>query len=88
MREIATRVAAVASDASDRYDGQLTTKITGQQSSVRDLGDRIEDWTRRLDMRRSSLERTYSALEVQLSNLNSQSTWLSGQIASLSGSGS
>lgn len=88
LQAIATRVATVADDASDKYDGQLTTKITGQESTVRDLGNRIEDWTRRLDVRRSTLERTYSALEVQLSKLNSQSTWLTGQLSSLSGSSS
>ena len=34
-------------------------------------------------MRRSSLERTYAALEVALSRMNSQSSWLTGQLASL-----
>ena len=83
VSEIASRVATAATASSDRYTGQITMKITGQQSEVRVLGDQVEAWDRRLETRRSTLERTYSALEVALSNLNSQSSWLSGQLASL-----
>ncbi len=89
VSEIASRVSTAASASSDKYTGQITMKITGQQSEVRVLGDQVEAWDRRLDTRRSTLERTYAALEVALSNLNSQSSWLSGQLASLnSGSSS
>jgi flagellar hook-associated protein 2 len=83
VSEIASRVATAATASSDRYTGQITMKITGQQSEVRVLGDQVEAWDRRLETRRSTLERTYAALEVALSNLNSQSSWLSGQLASL-----
>ena len=37
----------------------------------------------RLDMRRATLERTYSAMEVRLSGLQSQSSWLTSQLAAL-----
>ncbi len=80
---LAQRVADVATAASDKVDGSLTLKITGQQSVVSDLGRQIEDWDRRLALRRESLQATYSALEVSLSGLQSQSSWLSGQLASL-----
>ncbi len=82
------RVADVATEASDKVDGTLTLKITGQQDMVKDLGTRIEAWDRRLAIRRESLQRTYSALEVTLSNLQSQSSWLAGQLSSLSASSS
>ncbi|MCU1442272.1 MAG: flagellar cap protein, partial [Cryobacterium sp.] len=83
LQAIATRVAAAATTASDKHDGMLTSKITGQQSEVKDLGNQIDDWDRRLSSRRVTLERTYSALEVALSNLNSQSSYLTSQLAGL-----
>lgn len=83
VQEIATRVAAAASTASDKYDGQITAKITGQQSTVKNLGDRIEDWDRSLATRRATLQSTYTALETQLSALKAQSSWLTAQVAGL-----
>jgi flagellar hook-associated protein 2 len=81
---IAQRVADAATSASDKYDGTITTKITGEQSTVKGLSDQITDWDSRLADRRSSLEKIYSNLEVQLQQLQSQSNWLTGQLASLS----
>ena len=88
LQGIAARVEVAATTISDRFDGLLTARITGQQSSVRDLSDRISDWDLRLNARRTTLERVYSALEVQLSALNAQSSYLQSQLSSLSGSSS
>ncbi|MDC7123531.1 flagellar filament capping protein FliD [Cellulomonas fimi] len=85
---LAQRVADVAKSASDSVDGTLTLKITGQQDAVKQLGTQIEAWDRRLELRRESLQKTYSALEVTLSNMQSQSSWLAGQLSSLSASSS
>jgi flagellar hook-associated protein 2 len=84
VQEIATRVAAAATTASDKYDGTLTKKITGQQSEVRDLADRISDWDTRLESRKATLQRTYSGLEVALSNMQAQQSWLTAQLGGLS----
>lgn len=84
VQEIAGRIATAATTASDKYAGTLTTTITGQQSEVRDLADRISDWDTRLASRKATLERTYSGLEVALSNMNAQKTWLTSQLAGLS----
>lgn len=84
VQELAARIATAATAASDKYDGSLTTAITGQQSQVKDLGQRILDWDLRLASRKESLQRTYTALEVAMSNMNSQSSWLSSQVAGLS----
>lgn len=84
VQEIAGRIATAATTASDKYTGTLTTTITGQQSEVRDLADRISDWDTRLASRKATLERTYSGLEVALSNMNAQKTWLTSQLAGLS----
>lgn len=80
---IAQRVADVATRASDKVDGSLTLKITSQQGMVKDLGDQIANWDIRLASRRAGLQTTYSALEVSLSGLKSQSSWLASQLASL-----
>lgn len=87
VQEIASRIQVAAAAASDKYDGQITSQIKGQQGLVTDMNNQIEDWNVRLVTRRSTLERTYSALEVQLSKMNSQSSWLTSQLAGLSTSG-
>ncbi|AXJ10004.1 flagellar filament capping protein FliD [Arthrobacter sp. PM3] len=84
VQEIAGRIAAAATKASDKYDGTLTKTITGQQSEVRDLADRISDWDTRLASRKATLQRTYSGLEVALSNMKAQQSWLTSQLAGLS----
>lgn len=84
VQELAGRIASAAMAASDKYTGTLTTKITGQQSEVRDLADRISDWDTRLASRQATLKSTYSALEVAMSNMKAQQSWLAGQLAGLS----
>ncbi|QYF74653.1 flagellar filament capping protein FliD [Cryobacterium sp. PAMC25264] len=83
VQEISGRVATAAASASDKYDGTLTATVTSQQSQVRTMGLEISDWDLRLTAKRSSLERTYTAMESRLGELKSQSAWLTSQIASL-----
>jgi flagellar hook-associated protein 2 len=80
---VAQRVADVAEAASDSGDGSLTLRLTSERGVVSDLTRQIEEWDRRLTLRRAGLERTYAALEVTLANLRSQSSWLAGQLATL-----
>ncbi|MEN0086124.1 MAG: flagellar filament capping protein FliD [Leifsonia sp.] len=83
LTTIAQRVADASTAASDTYTGSLSLRIKGEQSTVKDLNDQITDWDTRLADRRSTLEKTYANLEVQLQQLQSQSSWLSGQLSSL-----
>lgn len=83
MLEISSRVSAAATAASDPYTGTLTSQITGQQKVIDGLGAQISDWDTRLATRRASLEQTYAAMEVQLSNLKGQGTNLASQLAGL-----
>lgn len=83
LQTISDRVATAADSASNQYTGSITQIITGQQSSLKSLGDQISDWDIRLASQRTGLERVYSALEVSLSNLQAQSSWLTSQLASL-----
>lgn len=82
---VASAVDEVATSASDKYEGSLTLKITNHESNIRSMGEQISDWDRRLEVRRTGLQRQWSALEVTLSNLNSQQSWLTSQLSSLSG---
>lgn len=81
LSAVATNVGAAATAASDKYSGSITTSISGQQSVAKDLTGQIDNWTDRLTMRRATLQAQYSALETSLSKLQSQSAWLSGQLA-------
>jgi flagellar hook-associated protein 2 len=81
---------SLAKDSSSST-GTIASAIEGRQSTIKDLTSRIADWDVRLSDRQAALQRQYSALEVALGKLKSQSTWLAGQINSMSnnsGSGS
>lgn len=80
---LAQRVTDAAVMQSDKYDGVLTAKITGQESLAKNLSQQVEKWDDRLASREATLKRTYSALEVRMSAMNAQMTWLTSQIASL-----
>lgn len=84
VQTIATRISAAASAASDPYTGTITHVITGDQSQVKNLGDQISAWDVRLASRKATLQRTYSAMEVLLSNMKAQSAALTSQLSSLS----
>lgn len=77
------RIAKVAKDASDPVDGTITAAITGRNRELDRLGKSITAWDDRLELRRTSLQRQYAALETALSGMQSQGSWLAGQIASL-----
>ncbi|OAN40230.1 flagellar filament capping protein FliD [Microbacterium sp. H83] len=81
---ISGRLQDVTTQYSDKYEGLLTARITGQEEEVKTLKTQVERWDVRLEQRRATLERTYAQLEVQLSKLESQSSWLTSQLAGLS----
>ncbi|MHC6219498.1 flagellar filament capping protein FliD [Arthrobacter sp. MMS24-S77] len=83
LQTIASRVADAATAATDQFSGSVTGLIKGQQAEVADLGKQISDWDQRLASRRATLQAVYTNMEVLLGGLQSQSSWLSGQIASL-----
>jgi flagellar hook-associated protein 2 len=82
----AARVQKVSTDASDSYTGSITQAVTGHNSTISGLQDSIADWDTRLALKKDALTTQFTALETALSQLNSQSSWLSGQINSLSAS--
>lgn len=80
---LAAKLEAIAQRASDSTEGTVSLSIKNRNDTIDDLNDSIADWDVRLDLRRTSLERQYAALEVALGKLQSQSSWLAGQISSL-----
>ncbi|PQZ96046.1 flagellar hook-associated protein [Arthrobacter sp. MYb227] len=83
LQTVSSRVSGTTSTLSDKYDGAITSRIKGQESMVSRLDTQILDWDRRLATREATLKRTYSALEVQLSKLNSQQSYMASQLSSL-----
>ena len=79
----AARVAAVADGASDPTEGTITAAITGRRTGITRVENSIEEWDRRLELRRTALTRQFTALETALNQMSSQSSWLEGQLASL-----
>jgi flagellar hook-associated protein 2 len=80
----AARVQNVAKSASDPISGTVTTSINGRNTGIQRMQSDIADWDDRLALRQDTLQRQFTALETALSQLNSQSSWLSGQLSKLS----
>ncbi len=78
------RIGAVAKAASDSISGSLTGAISGHNVEIQRTQDSIADWDVRLALRQSTLTQQYTNLETTLNQLNSQSSWLAGQLGALS----
>ncbi|MCW2701553.1 MAG: Flagellar hook-associated protein 2 [Blastococcus sp.] len=81
---IGSRMQAVAKAATDATTGSLTILAKGKDSLAKTFEKQIDDWDIRLAARKATLTRQFTAMETALSSLKSQSSWLSGQLASLS----
>jgi flagellar hook-associated protein 2 len=64
-------------------EGTLPGLIKRKNEAITGLNDQVAAWDVRLANRQRNLQRQFSALEVAMSKMQSQSTWLSGQIAGL-----
>lgn len=83
VQAIAGKLETTAKGASDSTDGTLTAQITSSQDEVKDLADRIASWDDRLAARRAALVKTYTAMEVAMSQMQSTSNFLTQQLAQL-----
>ncbi len=82
----AARLSAAAGFASDPDTGLLTTNITSRQTAATSMQTSIDDWDVRLATKQAAYNRQFTALEVSLSKLNNQSSWLTGQVNALTAS--
>lgn len=86
LATIANRVAEVSEEYSDSYDGLLTQRIKSEESTISRLGDQIAQWDNRLATREATLFRTFTAMEVALSKLQTQQQYLTQQLDSMNAS--
>jgi flagellar hook-associated protein 2 len=77
------QVSDLAKNASDPIDGLITSQVKSQQDVISSIGRQIDDFEVRMTLRQDSLQRQYAALETALGQMQSQSQWLAGQLASL-----
>jgi flagellar hook-associated protein 2 len=80
---VAARLKVLSERASDSVGGTLTRLAAGKDTRATDLQKQIDAWDLRLSMRRETLTAQFNAMETALGTLNSQASWLSGQIGSL-----
>lgn len=83
---VAQRVLDLARTATDTTTGTLVTLAQGRDRLAKDIESRIAAWDLRLVQRRETLTRQFTAMETALSSMKNQSTWLAGQLNSLSSS--
>lgn len=81
---IAERLRLTAQAATDSISGTITTAIEGRKSLIADMDKQISAWDDRLAIRETSLRKQFSDLETMLSKLRNQSSWLAGQVSTLS----
>jgi flagellar hook-associated protein 2 len=85
-----TTIKTVGIAFADRFEAlagkqseNVTAAINGRKSLIDSMNNEIDNWGVRLSARQAALQKQYAGLETSLSKLQSQSSWLSGQIASL-----
>jgi len=83
MTSVSQQLADVSKNASDPITGSITTRISNAPDSIRDYTKQIADFEDRMTLRQQTLQTQYAALETMLGKLQSQSQWLTGQLASL-----
>jgi flagellar capping protein FliD len=80
---LAARLEVLAKGASDTTTGSLVLLAKSEDSLAQDLQARIDNWDTRLELRRQTITRQFTAMETALSTMQNQASWLSSQIAGL-----
>jgi flagellar hook-associated protein 2 len=68
--------------------GTLDSRIQGDSAEISDMSNRITSMNAALAVKQQTLQNEFNAMEVAMSNSQSQSSWLTGQVASLSANSS
>jgi flagellar hook-associated protein 2 len=80
---LAAQLETLAKGASDTTTGSLVLLAKSEDTLAKDLQSRIDVWDTRLALRKDSITRQFTAMEKALGTMQSQSSWLSSQLASL-----
>ena len=85
-------IASIISDGlsiwTSTTSGIISSRIKGYDSEISFVDDSMENMLIRLEKKESNLKRQFTAMEVAMSELQSQGNWLSSQLASLTSSSS
>jgi flagellar hook-associated protein 2 len=63
-----------------KQTADVTNAVTGRKSFIDSMNAQIDNWDIRLSARQEALTKQYASLETALSNLRSQSSYLSSQL--------
>ena len=75
---LAQNLLTLIKDTTASSTGSLATAQQGRLDAVDDLQKQIDSWTTRLDNKRLSLQRQFTAMEIAIASLRSQTSALSG----------
>ncbi|MGH1489492.1 MAG: flagellar filament capping protein FliD [Acidimicrobiales bacterium] len=79
------RLVDIAEKSTAVGEGYLYTAAQAAERRIDDYGRQIDNFERRMEIRESTLRRTYANLEVALGGLQQQSGYLASQLGSLGG---
>ncbi len=80
---MAARLAELVDSFTKSQDGLFDRKIGAYQRQIETLQERMDDYEKRLEMRRESLYREFYEMEVALGQLGAQSQFLTDQLAGI-----
>ena len=80
---LAQRLESLASQATTLNTGLFATAIEARESTNRTMEDQIAAIDSRVELRRTALQRQFSALEVALSSMQALGDWLTSQLPQL-----
>jgi flagellar hook-associated protein 2 len=69
--------------ATSASNGLLNSRIDNEGATIDSLNKQVGDWDVRLALKEEMLQRQFVAMETALSQAQSQSSWLDGQLAKL-----
>jgi flagellar hook-associated protein 2 len=72
--------AETVEDLTIKQTADVTNAVTGRKSYIDSMNAQIDNWDIRLSARQEALTKQYASLETALSNLKSQSSYLSSQL--------
>lgn len=82
---LAQKLSTLLDDATST-DGSITRAKQSRLDAVKDFQDQIDAWDLRLEQRRESLTKQFTAMETAISNLKNQSSSITNLLASSSSS--
>lgn len=83
ISDIASRVHTVAESFSDSRTGSISQAIKSKESDIDGMNDQVDAWDLRIEMKRATLVRQFTAMEKAMAQLQGQANWLASQLPGL-----